>query len=390
MIGKTLLGLFLAIGLSAMPAFAETDTPYKQFQSGIALEEIQCRDSKTLMETTRGTPACVSADSVQELRQKGWTAVRQQGHPDMPSEPHAKTITTRNTDEPLMAYSGLGFSWPQYSVTFPEQVRIGEQFEVVIDYTFIIPVLDDDEHGVEFLSYEESERYCTEECLERIEWLGSKFYIDRNVYVDLINATDYVFKRQGNDTRHLPIRGFEYGTIPPILNGTHPQQKTLTFAINEPDTEYPFGEISIGFAGDMGGWIYFYVEPDNTVRLSDEPIVVEDEGIPRLGLNIPDRPPRAPLEDPLSGVSNPEELMHDLAAFFEVLYPEVSAEDEMRQANFPEKFIDKFFGLYPDLRIQSHAPTLQFILPSAHAQPSPTSFVYGNAYYYDIAMIRSL
>ncbi len=60
-----------------MPAFAETDTPYKQFQSGIALEEIQCRDSKTLMETTRGTPACVSEGSVQKLLQKGWVPVAQ-------------------------------------------------------------------------------------------------------------------------------------------------------------------------------------------------------------------------------------------------------------------------------------------------------------------------
>ena len=74
--------------------------------------------------------------------------------------------------------------------------------------------------------------------------------------------------------------------------------------------------------------------------------------------------------------------MHDMTAFFEVLCPEVSAEDEMRQANFPEELIDKSFGLYPDLRIRSHAPPLQFILPSAHAQPSPTSFVYGNAYCY--------
>ena len=273
----------------------------------------------------------------------------------MPTEPHAKTITTGNTNEAPMVSSGLGFSWPQYSVTFPEQVRVGEQFDVVIDYTFIIPILDDDEHGVEFLSYEESERYCVEECLERIEWLDLKFTIYRNAYVDLINATDYVLESKGNNTEYLPIRGFELGTIPPILNGTHPQQKTLTFAINEPDTEYPFGEIRVDFDLDGEGRIYFYVEPDNTVRLSDEPIVVEDEEIPRLGLNMPDPQPRAPREDPLSGVSDQEELLHDLAAFFEVLYPDISAEDALRQANFPEAFIDKFFGLYPDLRMQSRA-----------------------------------
>ena len=75
MIGKTMLGLFLAIGLMITPAFAETDTPYKQFQSGTPLDQIQCRDSKILMESIRGTPACVNEDSVETLFDKGFVLV---------------------------------------------------------------------------------------------------------------------------------------------------------------------------------------------------------------------------------------------------------------------------------------------------------------------------
>ena len=76
MIGKTMLGLFLAIGLFTIPAFAEIDTPYKQFNEGIPLEQIQCRDSKILMETSRGTPACVNENSVEKLEKKlGFTIV---------------------------------------------------------------------------------------------------------------------------------------------------------------------------------------------------------------------------------------------------------------------------------------------------------------------------
>ncbi len=79
MIGKTMLGLvILAIGLFTIPAFAETETilsPHKQFQNGTPLQEIQCRDSKVLMETNRGTPACVNENSVERLEGIGFEKV---------------------------------------------------------------------------------------------------------------------------------------------------------------------------------------------------------------------------------------------------------------------------------------------------------------------------
>ena len=56
MIGKTMLGLFLTIGLFTIPAFAESETilsPHQQFQNGIPLEQIQCRDSKILKVTLK-------------------------------------------------------------------------------------------------------------------------------------------------------------------------------------------------------------------------------------------------------------------------------------------------------------------------------------------------
>ncbi len=75
---KTTMSVLIAIILLpivAGDAFAETDTPYKQFKNGIPLEDIQCRDSKILMETNRGTPACVNESSVVLLESKGFTKV---------------------------------------------------------------------------------------------------------------------------------------------------------------------------------------------------------------------------------------------------------------------------------------------------------------------------
>ena len=63
------------IGLSILPAFAEIDTPYKQFENGIPLEKIQCRDAKALMESFRGTPACVKEHSVKILQEKGYRLI---------------------------------------------------------------------------------------------------------------------------------------------------------------------------------------------------------------------------------------------------------------------------------------------------------------------------
>ena len=75
MIMKIMLGLFLVIGLSTIPAFAEIDTPYQQFSNGTPINQIQCRDSMILMESPRNTPACVNESSIEKLENKGFILV---------------------------------------------------------------------------------------------------------------------------------------------------------------------------------------------------------------------------------------------------------------------------------------------------------------------------
>ncbi len=81
-----LLAVF-AIGLSAIPALAETEilSPFKQYSSGIPINEIQCSDSKILMESPRNTPACVTENSVDRLLQIGFNVI-------------AITVDSTNTD----------------------------------------------------------------------------------------------------------------------------------------------------------------------------------------------------------------------------------------------------------------------------------------------------
>ena len=69
------LAAVLAVGSITIHALAETDTPHKQLQNGTPLQDIQCRDSKILMETARGTPVCVNWSSVERLEKKSGFAI---------------------------------------------------------------------------------------------------------------------------------------------------------------------------------------------------------------------------------------------------------------------------------------------------------------------------
>ena len=47
-------------------------TPLKQFKSGVAIEEIQCRDSFVLVSKHDGSPACLKELSIPKLIERGW------------------------------------------------------------------------------------------------------------------------------------------------------------------------------------------------------------------------------------------------------------------------------------------------------------------------------
>ena len=71
----------LAIGLSAVSAFADTEavlSPLAQFDQGVPIGQIQCSDSKVLLESPHGTPACVFDSSVDRLVQIGFIIIEVQ------------------------------------------------------------------------------------------------------------------------------------------------------------------------------------------------------------------------------------------------------------------------------------------------------------------------
>ncbi len=75
----TTLGLtLLAAGFSTAPALGELEpfqSPYEQYAQGTPIWEIQCADSKVLMQSPGGAPACAYHSSADRLVQSGFTMV---------------------------------------------------------------------------------------------------------------------------------------------------------------------------------------------------------------------------------------------------------------------------------------------------------------------------
>ncbi len=49
-------------------------SPLKQFKSGITIDEIQCKESLTLVKKYDGSPACVKSETIPKLIERGWTS----------------------------------------------------------------------------------------------------------------------------------------------------------------------------------------------------------------------------------------------------------------------------------------------------------------------------
>lgn len=90
----------LAAGMTAVPALADTPTPLAQYNSGIPIDEIQCRDSRILMETPRGVPACLYEKSAEALQQRGWVPVQ-----TMQDDPADNTSVEKPPGKPSSLYN---------------------------------------------------------------------------------------------------------------------------------------------------------------------------------------------------------------------------------------------------------------------------------------------
>ena len=409
---KTMLGLVvLAIGLSIIPAFAEIATPYQQFSDGTPINQIQCTDSKILMESPRNTPACVNESSIEKLENKGFILVDVVTITELETTPADSIIptsdnsinydaelmsilekdlvfTNKNKETNLNVISELGYDanaiiWPIYNVTYPSTAQVGVPFDVVYDYAFVIP---DEETG----SYVNFNEQCSEFGCGRMHFAAH--------VSSYVNATsdnlEHVRDHNGGETIPATNRTTYYSY--PEFDNTQPLQETFTFVINEPDIDYRIGEINVNMRFNNNDLVYFYVGEDGNIIFdpmmkketfensslakSTAPSVMNTASVIQTELDkLQERTydyTQTPIPAP-TGLRDgvPPELYDYYAKKLLRNYPNENYEDLFRSFNYTQTWIDRFLSAMPELRSQTITDflTSYMLLPPAYGAEATTT-----------------
>ena len=268
------------------------------------------------------------------------------------------------------------YFWPQYTMIFPKQVQVGEPFNVVLDYTFVIPSIEYvNNTGIEVWG-KNPELQCPASVCENHSPLlctpggcsSYNFDIITSPNVDLLNI-DLLNVNFLNELNYLLWKIFHdkydveyiveneyilkneyrsHGYVLRPYNNTYPQQENFTFVINTPTTDN-YGIIAIGHQIHAHNSLFhFYIAPNNTVYLTTSP-----DHAPREGQNNPKKPtlnygyyPPFVLVYPMGDIP----FMKD---FIQKNYPDADIEQKLRDMNQSEEIIEQFFSTYPELRKQS-------------------------------------
>ena len=407
---KTMLGLVvLAIGLSIIPAFAEIDTPYQQFSDGTPINQIQCTDSKILMESPRNTPACVNESSIEKLENKGFILVDVVTITELETTPADSIIptsdnsinydaelmsilekdlvfTNKNKETNLNVISELGHSrihWPIYKVTYPSTAQVGVPFDVIYDYSFVIP---DEETG----SYVNNNEQCSE------NRCGKIFFSAKVPNFVSVTSDNLEYFSSRIDVSMTIFRNFTAYTYHPEFDNTQPLQETFIFVINEPDIDYRIGEINVSIKQNKKDLVYFYVGEDGNIIFdpmmkketfensslakSTAPSVMNTASVIRTELDkLQERTydaTQTPIPAP-TGLRDgvPPELYDYYAKKLLRDYPNENYEDLFRSFNYTQTWIDRFLSAMPELRSQTITDflTSYMLLPPAYGAEATTT-----------------
>ncbi len=96
-----MLALFavLCVGMMIIPAYAES-SPREQLRDGIPINQIQCGEEKTLIQSTVGKPACVFDPTLERLLVRGWSII-----PVVQPTPEPQVVSGTAPDQLVEEYS---------------------------------------------------------------------------------------------------------------------------------------------------------------------------------------------------------------------------------------------------------------------------------------------
>ena len=409
--------VLVAFALSGIISVASAETvpsPLQQVRDGVPIGEVMCSEDRVLVASPSGMPACVFEESVLELKTR-WMATDTMDNDNilLPYDSDLKNtkiqistnktttgnmnnidmgeapkniptsdnsinydaelmsilekdliFTNKNKETDLNTLSeigpfGLPEKWPIYNVTYPRTAQVGVPFNVIYNYSFVIP---DEETG----SYVNFNEQCPEDGCGRM-----LFSAKVSSYVNVTSDNlEYDRDFMGGET--IPMTNITIYQYHPEFDNTQPLEETFTFVINEPDIDYRIGTIQVQMEfSHNDDLVYFYVGEDGNIIFdpmlkkeifeqsslakSDVPSVIKAASVIRTELNkLQERPPAwttNTAQYPVGLRDGPPPELYGL--FAESLlrqYPGENFEELFIYHNFTQTWIDDFLNAMPHLK----------------------------------------
>jgi len=356
--------VFLGI-VGMQESFAEQiPSPRHQLESGIAPENIQCREDRILVLRTNGSPACVKETTANKMN---WDIIQKKPAETISEDDRVTEITeseisemnvpTEISKERILTkfeqsaeLSSIGNScnnWPVFSIDTPSQVRVGEEFDVILDYTFVIPDVD--------AGYEDPDAVLEQELFTACN-MGN-IYLSYPEHAEIVD-TGYVHNITLTDDNWDPPIVSNHGKIVYSFDNTSPQSKSITLKINEAPLYDNRSLFDIGMDGNM---IRRYISINGDVVTLSENVSPQTLSAISSSLSVDTSSTRTWVGDivnytgtvksiNLNQLPENEPSVELLADFLKKYHPGENYEEIILSFNFTDTYVELFFEANPDMK----------------------------------------
>ncbi len=367
---KILLLIPLLFIVSSSMAFSSSiDSPKHQLESGIAPENIICKENLVLTIRTNGQPACVTERTADKLNWKIMSNnIPKEFTKSITSESDTTTeltipitnkmnvsteiskeriLTKFERSAELSAIRSSCINWPVFSIDTPSQVTIGTEFDVILDYTFVIPDID--------AGYEDPDAIMGQELFTACN-IGN-IYLIYPEHAEIVDA-GYVHYITRIDDNWDPPLVINSGKIAYSFDNTAPQSKTITMKINEPS---PFDDKSFFDISMDANNVRRYISINGDVVTLSENVPPQPLSAISSSLSVDTSFTKTWVGDYANKTGTvklvnrnqlpqnepPVELFAD---FLKEYYPDKNYEEFILSFNFTESYVEIFFEANPDMR----------------------------------------
>ncbi len=161
MAGNAILVLaVLFVGMMIIPAYAES-SPREQLRDGISINQIQCGEEKTLIQSATGKPACVFDATLERLLVRGWSIIQVEPIPepqvvlDTPSDQPAEE---HSPEDDIMYLLARGHITTKYAPKLPDPDAVWFPMPLADAEVVLQRLLDAYDDRIVF--YEQPNDYC--------------------------------------------------------------------------------------------------------------------------------------------------------------------------------------------------------------------------------------